>query len=75
MSVRNAVYCFFVYFRFPRRYDESCVGKKTEECTPNRWIMENIPNGEYEATIGVRHNTAAFILDMQVNGATIFDHK
>lgn len=37
--------------------------------------MEDIPNGEYEATVGVRHNTSAFILDMQVNGASVFDHK
>jgi len=60
---------------FPRHYDEDCKGKRTPECTANKWIVENIPNGEYEATIGVRHNTAAFILDMQVNGSVVFNSK
>lgn len=37
--------------------------------------MKNIKNGPYTATIGVRHNSAAFQLDMQVNGVSIFKNK
>ncbi len=37
--------------------------------------MEKVPNGEYEATVGVRHNSATFFLDMQVNGVSIFKNK
>jgi len=37
--------------------------------------MENVPNGEYEATVGVRHNNAAFQLDMQVNGTPVFSNR
>ena len=67
------LFCFYFYKRFPRRYDEKCKYSKNLECKPNKWIMENIPNGEYMATIGVRHNTAAFVLDMQVNGVSVFE--
>lgn len=74
-SPSDASFCSKFNFSFPRHYDVDCKGKRTPECTANKWIVENIPNGEYEATIGVRHNTAAFILDMQVNGAIVFNSK
>lgn len=75
MQAKNVYFCIKIYFSFPRRYDKKCKGKKSDDCTPNRWIMENIPNGKYEATVGVRHNNAAFILDMQVNGIPVFTAK
>jgi hypothetical protein len=74
MLDKNVFYCILYTYRFPRRYDEKCKGKTTPDCTPNRWIIENIPNGEYEASVGVRHNNAAFTLDMQVNGSPVYNN-
>jgi hypothetical protein len=74
MSDKNVFYCILYTYRFPRRYDEKCKGKTTPDCTPNRWIIEKIPIGEYEASVGVRHNNAAFNLDMQVNGSPVYNN-
>ena len=64
IKIKNVPYCFDLIFSFPNRYSEKCNGKKTPECSENKWILENVPNGEFLVTIGVRHNTAAFTLDL-----------
>jgi hypothetical protein len=33
-------------------------------CTPNKWILEDVPEGDYIGKIGIRHNTAGFKVDM-----------
>ena len=69
------LYCFNLISSFPNRYSEKCNGKKTPECSANKWILENVPNGEFLIKIGVRHNTAAFTLDLQVNGKSVFANR